>query len=51
MFNSAGNIANFDAELWSALQTEAQRQEAHLELIASEDYVSPRVLAGFVGDQ
>lgn len=38
------NIANFDPELWDAMQNEAQRQEEHLELIASENYASPRVL-------
>lgn len=39
------NIADFDPELWHALQGEQQRQEDHLELIASENYASPRVLA------
>lgn len=38
------NIANFDPKLWEAMQNEAKRQEEHLELIASENYVSPRVL-------
>jgi len=38
-------IADFDPELWSALQHEAQRQEEHIELIASENYTSPRVMA------
>jgi glycine hydroxymethyltransferase len=38
------NIANFDPELWQAMENEAQRQEDHLELIASENYASPRVL-------
>jgi glycine hydroxymethyltransferase len=37
-------IAGFDNELWAALQGEQQRQEAHIELIASENYASPRVL-------
>lgn len=37
-------IANFDPELWSAIQGEKQRQEDHIELIASENYASPRVL-------
>ena len=37
-------IADFDPELWSALQAEGTRQEQHLELIASENYASPRVL-------
>jgi len=39
------NIADFDPELWTALTKEMQRQEDHIELIASENYVSPRVLA------
>jgi glycine hydroxymethyltransferase len=37
-------IAGFDEELQAALQGEKQRQEAHIELIASENYASPRVL-------
>jgi len=37
-------IAGFDDELWLALQGEKQRQEAHIELIASENYATPRVL-------
>jgi len=43
MFES-GDIANFDAELWAAIKAEQQRQEDHVELIASENYASPRVL-------
>jgi glycine hydroxymethyltransferase len=38
------SIAGFDDELWAALQGEGRRQEEHLELIASENYASPRVL-------
>jgi glycine hydroxymethyltransferase len=38
------NIANFDPELFQAIQNENQRQEHHIELIASENYCSPRVL-------
>ncbi len=45
MFLKELNIADFDAQLWQAIQNEAQRQEEHLELIASENYASPRVLA------
>jgi glycine hydroxymethyltransferase len=37
-------IAGFDDELWAAIQSEEQRQEDHIELIASENYASPRVL-------
>ncbi|MGS2720902.1 serine hydroxymethyltransferase [Paraglaciecola aestuariivivens] len=38
------NIADFDPELAEAIQNEHQRQEHHIELIASENYCSPRVL-------
>lgn len=38
------NIADFDPELAEAIQNENQRQEHHIELIASENYCSPRVL-------
>ena len=44
MFSSKDNIADFDPELWEAIQNEEQRQEEHIELIASENYTSPRVL-------
>ncbi|EDP47054.1 serine hydroxymethyltransferase [Rickettsiella grylli] len=37
-------INNFDPDLWSSMNKEMQRQEDHLELIASENYASPRVL-------
>lgn len=37
-------ISDFDHDLWHAMQREARRQEDHLELIASENYASPRVL-------
>ncbi len=40
-----GDIADFDADLWAAIKAEQQRQEDHVELIASENYASPRVLA------
>lgn len=45
MFSRDMTISGFDDELWSAIQGEAQRQEDHIELIASENYASPRVLA------
>ncbi|MBI3561913.1 MAG: serine hydroxymethyltransferase [Gammaproteobacteria bacterium] len=45
MYNNGMQIANFDAELWQAMVQEAERQEQHIELIASENYASPRVLA------
>lgn len=38
------NIADYDAELWAAIQQEEDRQEDHIELIASENYTSPRVM-------
>lgn len=38
------NIADFDPELAKAIEQETQRQEDHIELIASENYCSPRVL-------
>ena len=44
MFSPEMRIAGFDNELWAAVQGEQQRQEAHIELIASENYASPRVL-------
>ena len=44
MFNAKDQIAGFDDELWTAMQNEVQRQEDHIELIASENYTSPRVL-------
>jgi glycine hydroxymethyltransferase len=44
MYNSDWNIADFDPELSAALDGESLRQEAHIELIASENYASPRVL-------
>ncbi|MGA2778793.1 MAG: serine hydroxymethyltransferase [Steroidobacteraceae bacterium] len=44
MFNSQMTIAGFDPELSSAIAGERQRQEDHIELIASENYASPRVL-------
>jgi glycine hydroxymethyltransferase len=44
MFNKNMEIAGFDDELWMAMTGERQRQEDHIELIASENNVSPRVL-------
>ncbi|MCX0038740.1 serine hydroxymethyltransferase [Escherichia coli] len=38
------NIADYDAELWQAMEQEKVRQEEHMELIASENYTSPRVM-------
>lgn len=44
MFSINHGIAGYDDELWSAIQAEAVRQEEHIELIASENYASPRVM-------
>src|SRR5262245_8241742 len=45
MFPSRSNLAQSDPELWAAIRQENQRQEDHIELIASENYASPDVLA------
>jgi glycine hydroxymethyltransferase len=46
MFDRAqSTISNVDPELWSVIQRENQRQEDHIELIASENYASPAVMA------
>ena len=45
MFDRAqSTIAHIDPELWSVIQHESQRQEEHIELIASENYTSPAVM-------
>jgi glycine hydroxymethyltransferase len=44
MFPASMKIAGFDPELAAALERERVRQEEHIELIASENYASPRVL-------
>jgi len=44
MFTDAFQIKGFDDELFASLQGEIRRQEEHAELIASENYASPRVL-------
>ena len=38
------NIADYDPQLWQAMKDEDRRQEEHIELIASENYTSPRVM-------
>lgn len=38
------NIADYDPQLWEAMENEVKRQEEHIELIASENYTSPRVM-------
>jgi glycine hydroxymethyltransferase len=44
MFSKDMSIAGFDKDLWDAMQSEVTRQEEHIELIASENYTSPRVM-------
>ena len=44
MFAQDARIAGFDDEIAVAIAEEARRQEDHIELIASENYASPRVL-------
>jgi len=44
MFTPAMTIEEFDPDLYAAIQQERKRQEDHIELIASENYASPRVL-------
>ncbi len=45
MFSKSMGISGFDPALWEAMQGEARRQEEHVELIASENYASPMVMA------
>ena len=44
MFSKDMTIDGFDDELWAAMQAEERRQEEHIELIASENHASPRVM-------
>ena len=44
MFDQTTRIEGYDDELWAAIQNEERRQEEHVELIASENYTSPRVM-------
>lgn len=44
MFAETTSIENFDSELFRAIVDESRRQEEHIELIASENYASPRVM-------
>ncbi|MGN0920713.1 MAG: serine hydroxymethyltransferase [Cellvibrio sp.] len=45
MFDPNQTLASFDPELWASIVNEGQRQEDHIELIASENYTSPLVIA------
>ncbi|MGY8845374.1 MAG: serine hydroxymethyltransferase, partial [Gammaproteobacteria bacterium] len=44
MFSDDLTISSYDSELWETMEAERQRQESHIELIASENHTSPRVL-------
>src|SRR4030081_1501797 len=44
MFDANRDLGTSDPELWQAIEAEHRRQEDHIELIASENYVSPAVL-------
>ena len=44
MFSDDLTISGYDPELWETMNAERQRQESHIELIASENHTSPRVL-------
>src|SRR5262249_1850214 len=44
MYDESMQIQSYDPELWQAIQGESRRQEEYIELIASENYASPRVL-------
>jgi glycine hydroxymethyltransferase len=44
IFSNTENIESYDDELWSSFENESQRQEDHVELIASENYASNRIL-------
>ena len=44
MFSENEQIQGFDEDLWAAIQAEGRRQEEHIELIASENYTSSRVM-------
>ncbi len=44
MFKKSMQIQGYDDELWAAIAAEERRQEEHIELIASENYTSPRVM-------
>ncbi len=44
MLDKRASIAQYDPALWNAIKQEEKRQEEHIELIASENFVSPRVL-------
>jgi len=44
IFSNNSSIKDYDSELWTSFHSEAERQEDHIELIASENYASKRIL-------
>ena len=44
IFSNNNTIKDYDTELWASFEYEAERQEDHIELIASENYASKRIL-------
>ena len=44
IFSNQNSIKDYDSELWISFESEAHRQEDHIELIASENYASKRIL-------
>lgn len=44
IFSNTDSIKSYDPELWDSFEKEAIRQEDHIELIASENYASTRIL-------
>src|SRR5687768_17621192 len=44
MLSSHNTLESVDPDLWQAIKGEMQRQEEHIELIASENYASPAVM-------
>ena len=44
IFSNVSSIKEYDRDLWTSFENEAQRQEDHIELIASENYASKRIL-------
>ena len=44
IFSDSSSIKDYDIDLWASFENEAQRQEDHIELIASENYASKRIL-------
>lgn len=45
MFDRSATLDKVDPDLWAAIQSEDVRQEQHIELIASENYTSPAIIA------